>query len=354
MKKISNKKFLKISLILISVFLLQLGFQNCSSYQSNNESATSQNNTSSGNNTGGSGENPSEEVDNIPIAIRMAAATQTANSNSVCTNIAPFYWEIGDKDQPLASGSTGNNSFTADTRISIASVSKWFFGAYVAEKRNGLLSDYDMKFLTMQSGYTSFKICPSSSSATIQSCSESGDNGLYTAENENKFYYGGGHFERWALENGLASMNRAQLDIEYKSVLGDIGVTFNSPQPAGGMEGSANNYSAFLRRILRKELKISNLLGYSPVCTEPSTCDLALNSPFSPESNQYSVGHWIEVDPQLGDGSFSSAGAFGFYPWIDSTKTYYGVISRSDPTGARTSVNCGRLIRRAFIEGRPY
>jgi hypothetical protein len=289
MKKISNKKFLKISLILISVFLLQLGFQNCSSYQSNNESATSQNNTSSGNNTGGSGENPSEEVDNIPIAIRMAAATQTANSNSVCTNIAPFYWEIGDKDQPLASGSTGNNSFTADTRISIASVSKWFFGAYVAEKRNG-----------------------------------------------------------------LASMNRAQLDIEYKSVLGDIGVTFNSPQPAGGMEGSANNYSAFLRRILRKELKISNLLGYSPVCTEPSTCDLALNSPFSPESNQYSVGHWIEVDPQLGDGSFSSAGAFGFYPWIDSTKTYYGVISRSDPTGARTSVNCGRLIRRAFIEGRPY
>jgi len=31
----------------------------------------------------------------------------------------------------------------------------------------------------------------------------------------------------------------------------------------------------------------------------------------------------------VGDGAFSSPGAFGFYPWIDRTKTNYGVLARS-------------------------
>ena len=35
-----------------------------------------------------------------------------------------------------------------------------------------------------------------------------------------------------------------------------------------------------------------------------------------------------------GDGAFSSPGLFGFYPWIDAGKTYYGVLARYDPTGA--------------------
>ena len=37
----------------------------------------------------------------------------------------------------------------------------------------------------------------------------------------------------------------------------------------------------------------------------------------------------MEDDPAVhGDGAFSSPGAFGFYPWIDSSKSYYGIISR--------------------------
>jgi hypothetical protein len=41
----------------------------------------------------------------------------------------------------------------------------------------------------------------------------------------------------------------------------------------------------------------------------------------------------------------------GFYPWIDATKSYYGIISRFSTGGSYPSVQCGRLIRAAFITG---
>ncbi len=55
----------------------------------------------------------------------------------------------------------------------------------------------------------------------------------------------------------------------------------------------------------------------------------------------------------VGDGAFSSAGAFGFYPWIDSGKTYYGVVARQvfAQNAGYDSARCGRLIRKAWITG---
>jgi hypothetical protein len=79
------------------------------------------------------------------------------------------------------------------------------------------------------------------------------------------------------------------------------------------------------------------------------------------ESWHYSLGHWVEDDPVVGDGAFSSPGRFGFYPWVDASKTYYGVLARFDavhvddpnPKEASyiTSVKCGRLIRHAWETG---
>jgi hypothetical protein len=60
----------------------------------------------------------------------------------------------------------------------------------------------------------------------------------------------------------------------------------------------------------------------------------------------------VEDDP-AGDGAFSSPGAFGFYPWIDATKTYYGIVARH-VVGAGSyleSAQCGAALRRAFITG---
>lgn len=79
------------------------------------------------------------------------------------------------------------------------------------------------------------------------------------------------------------------------------------------------------------------------------------------ESWSYSIGHWVETDPAAGDGAFSSAGAFGFYPWIDAGKTWYGIVARKQtPQGQDTdrslgegyrSAQCGRLIRKAWMTG---
>jgi hypothetical protein len=72
-----------------------------------------------------------------------------------------------------------------------------------------------------------------------------------------------------------------------------------------------------------------------------------------PEAWQYSYGHWVETD-----GSFSSPGLYGFYPWIDASKTRYGLIARkaSDhlvgpaaDTSYWHSVECGRAVRKAFV-----
>jgi hypothetical protein len=61
-----------------------------------------------------------------------------------------------------------------------------------------------------------------------------------------------------------------------------------------------------------------------------------------------------------GDGAFSSPGAYGFYPWIDASKTYYGIIARESTTNVTgpaqntpywLSVLCGRLVREAFLTG---
>ena len=56
----------------------------------------------------------------------------------------------------------------------------------------------------------------------------------------------------------------------------------------------------------------------------------------------------------MGDGAFSSAGAFGFYPWIDTSKRYYGIVARQDFFSARAGVDsayCGRVIRKAWVTG---
>lgn len=67
----------------------------------------------------------------------------------------------------------------------------------------------------------------------------------------------------------------------------------------------------------------------------------------------YSLGHWVESDPVADDGAYSSAGAFGFYPWIDKTKTYYGVLARQGKPGSGDgSATCGGLIRKAWMTGR--
>ncbi|TMH10093.1 MAG: beta-lactamase family protein [Betaproteobacteria bacterium] len=310
---------------------------------------------------GGGGASGDGGTPALTDAQRAAAATITAQSSSnACGPIRPFYWEIGDRSAALATGSvngaSGTAVYTAATPMSIASASKWLYSSYVVQKQNAALSDSDIKFLTFRSGYTNFTSCLPGQ--TVDSCVNYLDNGVHSDATDGRFDYGGGHMQKHASVIGLGALDSASLAVELRSQLGsDVGLAYSQPQPAGGVVSTAADYARFLRKLLGADLKMATMLGSHAVCTNPLTCPAgqAVGTPVpSAESWHYSIGHWVEDDPVVGDGAFSSAGAFGFYPWIDASRSYYGVVARHDLSGSGAgfaSVFCGRQIRKAWMTG---
>ncbi len=286
------------------------------------------------------------------IAQRTAAAASAAAGAADCVAVQPFYWSVGDATGKQGDGSVGASPPTASTIMSIASASKLVYGAYVAEQRVGVLGDADVHALTFVSGYTDFTGCAQTD--TVGSCEASGTNGAYEAANDGKFYYGGGHMEKHAFDNGLAADANAAL---AGAINGTLGTSFDYSQPqlAGGIYTNAATYGAFLQRVVDGSLKMGALLGTHAVCTNPRTCAEAVYTPIPSESDHYSIGHWVEDDPAAGDGAFSSPGAFGFYPWVDASKTWWGVVARmANVSGEQegvASMLCGRRIRAAWISG---
>jgi CubicO group peptidase (beta-lactamase class C family) len=186
----------------------------------------------------------------------------------------------------------------------------------------------------------------------VGECQASGDNGDYTAAHADKFYYDGGHMQHLAVLRGLGGLSSAGLATEIRSQLGtDIGLSYSQPQLAGAAVSTGDDYARFLRKVLSGGLRMKAFLGANAVCADPATCPtLALSSPApTGEGWQYAMGHWVEGANALSDSAFSSPGAFGFYPWIDKTQTWYGVLVRENLGGAYESIACGRLIRRAWV-----
>jgi CubicO group peptidase (beta-lactamase class C family) len=300
----------------------------------------------------------------MPLDQRIAAATATARSGTnACAPIRPFYWEVGDRMAALASGSVevnagGAPTYTASTVMNIASASKWLYAAYVAQRRgSAALTADDVKFLSFRSGYTNFSRCLSGQ--TVDECLAYAGNGNYVPANDGLFFYDGGHMQKHASLIGLGAMGNAALAAEIRSQIGsDVAMSYSQPQLAGGVVSSAADYARFLRKLLDGSLRLGTQLGRDAVCASPTACPgVAVSTPIpSSERWQYSIGHWVESDPAVGDGAFSSAGAFGFYPWIDSGRSVYGIVARESLSvltqqPGYESVQCGRLIRQAWLTG---
>jgi hypothetical protein len=295
---------------------------------------------------------------------RAQAATTTATTNAACTALPRFYWEIGDRNGSLASGTRGSSPPTASTLMNVYSSSKWIYGAYVYQRRNGVLASADLRSLRMLDGYTQTSACLLQS--TVGACHSA--MGTQDAAAIGKFFYASGHFQKHAaVDLGLAGKTRATLASEIHSYLGnDWTFTYARTDLAGGGNTSAAEYGKFLRKILNGTLLLSGgALGSDAVCTytgptDPVTgrvnCAAALESPNN-EAWEYSIGHWVESDPVWlaggGDAAYSSPGLAGFYPWIDSSRTYYGVLARSELSqgAGGGSTGCGRLIRKAWLTG---
>jgi hypothetical protein len=307
-----------------------------------------------------SGDGTSFEGDatSTDVSSRAAAATTTAETNAACVAVAPFYWEIGDDSGALASGSVGSAAPVTSTVMSIASGSKWLFGAYAVQKLGGLPDATYVPFLDFTSGYAGIDSCPPS--GTIDDCL-AGSAATQLATEVGKFNYNSAHLQKLASLLGLGSDDNAALATEVKSQIGsELSIEYTDPEPAAGVRMSADQYALFLRKLLvgsPTPLLMGALLGSDAVCTNPTTCPTAsfspiIGSPGSIESWHYSLAHWVEDDPVVGDGAFSSAGAFGFYPWVNATRTSYGVLAREAAyTGHNgyESAACGRLIRAAWV-----
>lgn len=369
-----------------------------------------------------------------PLPNSVAAAIATANNNALCINLYPFYWEIGTVASgatplvaqsvgfsALYAGTPGHNvqnsiiplgtQMTVSTNVTLASASKWVYGAYVVQRRGGISSlttgnTGDIGFLHFASGYDQMgnaSVCPYPTYTTINNCLAS--NALYSQQNApdiGVFHYDTGHEQNHASQNfsTLANTPDTQLAAAIWTTFG-IGqpMVYSSPVPAIGLYGNGLEYRNFLQNILNGTLLIGQNLNANTICTNysgnsgngypdepspgvagnyaaygsyaaqtvngvspgPNPCP-STGSPF-PENLQYSMGHWVETDPVTnGDGAYSSGGAYGTYPWIDKTLTYYGLLVRAQPPGTYTngifvyqqgyaSLLCGRLIRRAFITG---
>ncbi len=286
---------------------------------------------------------------------RARAAQAVADTHPDCTAIHPFHWSVGDAGGPLAEGQAGGATYQSGTVMAIASASKWLYGAYVAQKRQGELQASDVPFLNFTSGYTEFDQCLPSQ--TLGACQAYQGmlikNGAFVAQNEGRFFYSGGHMQKHGVNMGLGDMDNAALGREVSATLG-IELQYASPQPAGGGVTSAAQYGQFLQKMVAGRLQLSRLLGTHAVCTDPGTsCPSAVSTPLVGRNFHYSLGHWVEDDP-AGDGAFSSAGAFGFYPWIDAGRSWWGVIARHDSASNQTragylSAQCGAWVRKAWL-----
>lgn len=320
--------------------------------------------TSTGGETGAGGQDESSTM-------RQDAARQTAKGNALCKAAAPFYWEIGDASAKLVFGSVEATAgaaatYTESSVMAIASASKMLWGAYVVERFKTHLADVDFDSMTMRAGYSNFNNtgCELSLPATVSKCLSGGTKNMVSPDpaTEGYFYYSGGDFQQYAADLGLGSDNNPALAAEYKMLLGmDLNITFGTPMPAGGIKMSAADYRVFLQKLLQGKLELEKHLGENAVCTLPPDSDAgggckAIYSPAAPYAWHYSYAHWVEDDPAIGDdGSFSSPGLFGFYPWVDAKKEHYGIVARHS-TALRAyleSVQCGRLIRKAYLDGKP-
>jgi hypothetical protein len=314
---------------------------------------------------GGPGAADAPIGDGAPAAAAHAAATDPA-----CTQLGtPFYWEIGDADGPLASG-TGGAPGTVDPQspMLIASASKLLFGAYALETRtlDDIVAAGDDAYLHFTSGYVNLSDLACDISNTVSACFNAGAGDTTTASAVGHFYYQSGHLQAYAVnaahlgdELWSNTTRTPRLADDVQAVIGAIGLTYPSPLLAGGGKVSPAGYAQFLRKILAGQLSIHDHLGERAVCawTHHDDCD-AQYSPVN-ESRpgvatndvsdyrwHYSLAHWVEDD-----GTFSSPGAFGFYPWIDASKRYYGLVAREDHTAGAyfASVVCGRAIRAAWL-----
>lgn len=314
------------------------------------------------------------------LAQRRSAAGAVARRDADCAPLTAFYWEIGDAQGVQGSGVGGRRSGagapTADTALPVASAAKWVVAAVVLQQSGGPLSLQEVQWLNATSGHANLGACKRK--ATVQACLDApgawgGRNGDLMDGSVGHFHYNGGHLQVLAAQRGAGDLDASGLNALMADVAGGAGMSWDSAQVAGGLRATPRAYGQFLQGVVSGvHGPMRQALGRHAVCTRPDaqTCPTAVYSPVnqrepggalevSQEAWHYSLGHWVEDDPEVGDGAYSSPGAMGFYPWIAADRRWWGLLARVETQAAastavpahRASAVCGRKIRAAWLRG---
>ena len=136
-----------------------------------------------------------------------------------------------------------------------------------------------------------------------------------------------------------------------------------NPLIAGGMRASMRDYAKILSLIFHRGHGAGLTLGadalFAAQAREPfavvigKSPAVALGLPY-----HYGLTAWLETTtPRIGSDILSSAGAFGFVPWIDRHAGYYAVLGMEMPAGTRFSLPLEQtlqpLIRAALAPVQP-
>ncbi|MEL7188294.1 MAG: serine hydrolase domain-containing protein [Pseudomonadota bacterium] len=264
-------------------------------------------------------------------------------------------------------------SFPLDQKVPIASASKWLTGATIyrlVEKGEMSLTDNPQDYLpfwtndpddprsqvtlenllSFTSGFNAFpesNDCVNDPATTLELCASSiYEAGLDSAPGE-AFSYGPEHMHVAAAMAERVT-GKAFVDLFSDEIAQPLGMsqatrfTFPSalnPLPSGGARSNAEDYALFLSALLQGNL-INDLDEFHASRTVTATI---LYSPVDGTGAGdwgYALGSFVECDEATfsqdcaDDTINSSAGSFGWTPWIDRKNGYWGLIARRGETGS--------------------
>jgi serine-type D-Ala-D-Ala carboxypeptidase/endopeptidase len=271
---------------------------------------------------------------------------------------------FNDQDEKIFEKNIGN--FNADQTVAVASASKWISGtvllSLVGKNQIGLddttgdilgwtkNSTVNLKqLLSFTSGMDNENLCLYAAIFTFEECVALIGASDPVAVPATRYDYGGTHL---AVAGRMAEVATGKswktiLNEELLIPLGlDLSINYyaqplnangsQNPMIAGGMRISMNQYAKMLQLIYHKGLWKN---GDQPVQLIPADLfDEQAKMPYpnvvignvppsAPEGVRYGLSAWLECDtPAEGCDKLSSAGAFGFTPWIDRETGYYAIL----------------------------
>jgi len=284
------------------------------------------------------------------------------------TSLGLAIWDA--QDQKVYERMLG--TFTADTRVAVASASKLVAGLVLFDviRRGALSLDSTTgdvlgwtgpnaaitlrHLLSFTSGLPREATCTANPLTTLAACARTLEAETPTAAPGTLFDYGSTHLlvagamaeqatgQRWAelFSQTLRGPLGLPSDVAYYTApRQSIGMI--NPLLAGGLRASMNDYHDFLAIEFHRGTTGALTIG------TPALFEEQARAPFpqaavgnSPLPFRYGLTSWLEcATPEAGCQLLASPGAFGFTPWLDREAGYYAILGMElESTGSDEGV----------------